>query len=123
MKKHPIFLILVLFSLAMGSCKYDFILPEEVGPISNVSFATQVAPIFSTGDKCTSCHKPGATAPDLTAANAFAQISGLINTTTPEESIIYSFPAPSTNTHNWKKYSAGEAAIVLKWIEEGAKNN
>ena len=123
MKKHPIFLILVLFSMTIGSCKYDYILPEEIGPISNVSFATQVAPIFSNGDKCTSCHKAGSTSPDLTAANAFAQIQGLINTATPAESKIYSFPAPTTNTHNWKKYTAGEAAIVLKWIEEGAKNN
>jgi hypothetical protein len=123
MKKHPIFLILVLFSLSIGSCKYDYILPEEVGPISDVKFSTQVAPIFSTEDKCTSCHKAGATSPDLTAANAFAEISGLINTTTPEESIIYAYPSPNTNTHTRKKYTAVEAATILQWIKEGAKNN
>ena len=121
MKKHSIFLILIMFSLTLGSCKYDFILPEEVPQIEEVSFSQHVAPIFES--KCTSCHKPGSTAPDLTTANAYAEISDLINTTTPEESRIYSFPAPTTNTHNWKKYSAGEAAIILQWITEGAKNN
>lgn len=123
MKKYPIFLILILFSVFISSCKYDFILPEVVVPVTDVSFAEDVAPIFSTGDKCTSCHNTGGEAPDLTAANAFAQISGLINTTTPAESVIYSLPAPSTNTHNWKKYTAGEAAIILQWITEGAENN
>lgn len=100
-------------------------MPVEVPPITGtVSFATQVAPIFSTGDKCTSCHKPGGTAPDLSAANAFSAIvPGLINTGTPDQSIIYSFPAPTTTTHTWKKYTAGDAAIILAWINAGAKNN
>ena len=124
MKKHPILLILIVFSLFISSCKYDYILPEVVPPVvTGVSFLKQVAPIFSTGDKCISCHKAGATSPDLTAANAFAQISGLINTATPAESKLYSFPSPATSTHTWKKYTEGEAAIVLQWITEGAKNN
>lgn len=124
MKKYPIFLILILFSVFISSCKYDFILPEVVVPVTDVSFADDVAPIFSNGNKCTSCHNTGGTAPDLSAANAFAQITaGYINTTTPAESVIYAFPAPTTTTHNWKKYTAGEAAIILQWITEGAENN
>lgn len=121
MKKHPIFLILILFSLTLGSCKYDFILPEEVPQVNDVSFAEQVVPIFAS--KCTACHKPGSTSPDLTADNAFAQIQSHINTAAPAESKIYSYPAPTTNTHKQRKYSAGEAAIILQWITEGAKNN
>ena len=124
MKKHPIFLILILFSVFASSCKYDFILPEVVVPVSDVSFAEDVAPIFSTGDKCISCHKPGGTSPDLTAANAYAQImANYVNTATPEESVIYAYPAPTTSTHMRRKYTAGEANIILQWIEEGAENN
>lgn len=124
MKKYPIFLILFLFSLFISSCKYDSILPEVVVPVTGVSFAKDVAPIFSTGDKCTSCHKAGATAPDLTSVNAFAQITAsYINKTTPAESVIYAYPAPGTTTHTRKKYTAGEAAVILQWITEGAKNN
>jgi len=125
MKKRTIFLILTLFSLFISGCKYDFIIPVEVPPIvGTVSFATQVAPIFNTGANCTSCHKTGGQAPDLTTANAFASIvPGLVNTATPDQSLIYTFPVPTSANHTWKKYTAGEAAIILAWITDGAKNN
>jgi hypothetical protein len=124
MKKRTIFLSLLLISLFTSSCKYDFILPVVVPPQTGpVLFATQVAPIFSAGG-CTSCHNPGGQAPDLTTAKAFASIvPGLINTATPEQSLIYAYPLATSATHTWKKYTAGQAAIVLAWIKEGAKNN
>lgn len=128
MKKHTIFLILIFFSFLISSCRYDFILPEEIPVITPgdepISFAKQIAPIFSNGDKCIACHKPGNTAPDLSAANAYAQIvPKYVNTTKPDESKIYLYTSPATSTHNWKKYSAVEAATILAWIKEGAKNN
>ena len=125
MKKRTIFFTFLLFALFVNSCKYDFILPEVVPPITGtVSFATQVAPIFSTANKCTACHNTGGQTPDLTAANAYASIvPNLISTSTPENSLIYSFPAPATSTHSWKKFTAGEAATILAWIKNGAPNN
>jgi hypothetical protein len=123
MKKRSIYIIIILISLVVFGCKYDFILEEEV-PVTgdNISFATQVAPIFSNGNKCTECHKVGATNPDLTAANAYSQLmSKYVNTTTPASSKIYSVPGSAA--HSWKGYTAAEAATVLKWIQEGAKNN
>ncbi len=129
MKKNIIFMVVVLLSLFMGGCKYDFIIPEEVPVIDNggepISFATQIAPIFSTADKCTACHKSGGTAnPDLSAANAYAQLSSkYVNTGAPAESLILTIPGPATATHAWKKFSQTEAAIILAWITEGAKNN
>jgi hypothetical protein len=128
MKRRTIFVILVLFSLFLNGCKYDFILPEAVTPPDTggtaISFSTQIAPIFSTGSKCTSCHKPGGQAPDLTAASAYAQImSKYVNTGSPADSKIYTFPSPTSGTHSWKKYTTAEAALLLAWITEGAKNN
>ena len=125
MKKRTIFLISILFALFLNGCKYDFILPAYIPPITGtVSFATQVAPIFSTGNKCTACHKSGGQSPYFTTADAYASIvPNLINTGTPDQSLIYSFPAPTTATHTWKKYTTGEAAIILAWIKDGAKNN
>ncbi|NEW83333.1 MAG: hypothetical protein GZ094_13325 [Mariniphaga sp.] len=125
MKKRTIFLTLLLFSLFMNGCKYDFIMPVEVPPITGtVSFSTQVVPIFTAGTNCTSCHKTGGQAPDLTTANAFASIvPSMVNTATPGQSMIYTIPAPATSGHTWKKYTAGEAAIILAWITAGAKNN
>jgi len=128
MKKHTIFLILILFSFFFGACKYDFVLPVEVPVIDNggepISFATQIAPIFSTGDKCTACHKAGSTSPDLTSANAYSQlVPKYVNTASPASSSLLTFPGPTTASHTWKKLSAGEAALILAWINEGAKNN
>jgi len=126
MKKSTIFFASILLALSVISCKYDFIIPVEVPVIDNggnpISFSTQIAPIFSTGNKCTSCHKTGSQAPDLSAASAYAQIMPkYINTATPEQSLIYSFPGSSS--HSWKGYTATEAATLLAWIKEGAKNN
>jgi hypothetical protein len=125
MKKHRIFLAITLLSMLFTGCKYDFILPVEVPPVeSGVKFSTQVAPIFNTNDKCTFCHKPGGQSPDLTTANAYNQIvPNYVNLDNDPQSKIYSIPAPTTSTHTHKKYTAEEAAIVLKWIEEGALNN
>ena len=123
MKKHSLFLILLIFALFMGSCKYDFITPDYVPPVkAGVSFTTQVAPIFSNGDKCTQCHKTGGQSPDLTPANAYSQIvPSLVNTASPETSMILTFPGSAS--HSWKGYTATESATILTWIQEGAKNN
>jgi len=126
MKKSTIFFVSILLALSIYSCKYDFIIPVEVPVIDNggkpISFSTQVSPIFSTGDKCTECHKTGGQAPDLSPANAYAQIvPKYVNTTTPNQSKIYSVPGSSA--HSWRGYTPTEAATVLAWITEGAKNN
>ncbi len=122
MKRHNLFLILILFSMFIGGCKYDYVLPEVVKPINTVSFATDVAPIFSTDNKCTSCHKMGGTLkPDLSLANAFAQIvPAYVNTADPASSKIYI--NAYAGDHNGK-VTATQAAIILKWITDGAKNN
>ena len=124
MKKRNIFLILALFSLFITGCKYDFILPVPVAPVTGpVSFASQVLPIFTT-EQCTSCHKPGGQSPDYTDANAYSSIvPNLVNLTNPDQSIIYVYPGPTTSTHSWKKFTAAEDAIILEWIKQGALNN
>ena len=126
MKKRTIFFILILFSLFINGCKYDFIIPVEVPVINNggnpIKFSTQIAPIFSTGNKCTECHKSGGQSPDLSATSAYSQImSKYVNISSPNDSKIYTMPGSSS--HSWKSYTALEAATILAWINEGAKNN
>jgi hypothetical protein len=117
MKKHPIFLILILFSLFISSCKYDYILPGAVAPISNVSFLQQVVPIFA--QKCISCHSTQT--PVLKADVAFTQlVPNYVNTATPADSKIYT--VPKSGTHGGTVTDA-QAEIILQWIKEGAKNN
>ncbi len=120
---------MVLFAIVISSCKYNFIVPiEEEVPIDTipgdqpVSFATQIQPIFT--NKCISCHKSGGTAPNLVAGSSYNQVvPAHVNLSKPEESTIYTFPAPATSKHSWKKYNSSEANLVLTWIKEGAKNN
>lgn len=126
MKRRSIFLILVLFSLFFSGCKYDFILPVEVPDIDNggepISFATQISPIFLASDKCTSCHKPGGLgSPDFSnPATLYSKIvPGLVNTTSPESSLLYTKAASGSH---YAKVSATEAALILQWIKEGANN-
>jgi hypothetical protein len=127
MKKSNKYFLLVVFGLLLNACTYDFIVKEELPPVDpnvDVLFSTQIVPIFS--NSCVSCHKPGGQAPDLTAANAYNSIKSmnLVNTATPESSIIYTEPNPAnTSVHTWKKYTAAEAQLVLTWIQQGAKNN
>jgi len=117
MKNRTIFLILILFALFINSCKYDSILPEVVAPVSDVSFSQKVAPIFA--EKCNSCH--ATQSPILTSDVAFAQIvPDYINTITHSNSKIYT--VPTSGTHGGS-VTATQAAIILQWITEGAKNN
>ncbi|MBA4410598.1 MAG: hypothetical protein Q8S54_18635 [Bacteroidota bacterium] len=120
MKKHSIFLILIVFTLFIAGCKYDFILPEEVPVIDNskpISFATQITPIFA--EKCISCHNNQT--PKLTADVAYSQVvPAYVNTASPASSKIYT--VPNSGTH-YAKYSTTEAALVLAWLKEGALKN
>ena len=129
MKTLKIFFALVVAVLLFGQCTYDFIVPEEIVVIDpddpnaeQISFSTQIIPIFSA--KCTSCHTTGKQMPDLSAANAFSSInsSRYINSSSAANSKIYTRPNPA-NTDSHPKYSEAEAALVLAWIQQGAKNN
>lgn len=126
-----ILMVFVITSLLSG-CSYNFIVPEEVPIIDpddpdapQVSFADDIIPIWNNNNNCTSCHKTGGQKPDLTPANAYASVNSTryINSSTPEESKIYKYPHPDTSTHVTKKYNAAQAALVLAWIQQGAKNN
>ncbi len=115
------------FAGMLPSCGYDFVVPEKppvIDPEEPISFVSQIEPIFSKNNNCTACHKTGATSPNLSAGNAFSAIVPvLINTTDAEASKIYQYPHPSTTTHSWKKYDLADAALLLEWIKQGAKNN
>ncbi|MCK5775848.1 MAG: hypothetical protein KAH25_06725 [Bacteroidales bacterium] len=124
--KHALLVIGMIGFLS--SCQYKFdiepIIPPP-DPGDKISFAEDVLPIWNTNDKCTSCHKAGATSPDLTPENAYNEVMGdYVDTEMPASSIIYIFPYPDNETHNWgTSYTTGEAAVVLQWIEQGALNN
>lgn len=131
MKSNHI-LSLIVFAVVISfftACEYEFIEPKKPVPIvppgDTISFSLNIVPIWNNGNKCTSCHGNGGTAPNLTPDAAYNSLTsmGLIDQVTPENSVIYEYPSPASSTHSWKKYTVDEAAAILLWIEEGAKNN
>lgn len=129
MKSLKYLFAIALIALCLAGCKYDFIVPEEVPVIDpddpdaeQISFSADIIPIFESS--CVSCHESGGQLPDLSAANAFSSLNSTryINSSTPEESLIYTRPNPD-NTDSHPKYTATQAALVLGWIQQGAKNN
>lgn len=129
MKILKLFFAIIAISLLFSGCLYNFIVPEDVPVIDpddpnapQISFATEIVPIFA--NSCTACHDGGQN-PDLRAENAFSSINSTryLNKATPEESKIYAWVNPDTDSHTQKKYTATEAAIILGWIQQGAKNN
>ncbi len=116
---------MIIAALIFGGCTYNWIVEEDVIDPSDpdapeVSFSEEIVPIFAS--KCTACHYTGNQMPDLTADNAYTSLntSRYINTSSPEESLIYTKPSP-TGSH--VQYSEAEAALVLTWITQGAQNN
>ncbi len=117
-------LTIIALLLFTTGCYYDQVyVPPTAPPAGDISFVTDVEPIFNVNDKCTSCHSPngGASFLNLATGSAYASIDDpkYITVSTPDQSLIYTKP---TSGH-LKDYSDGEAAIVLEWITQGAKNN
>ncbi len=118
----------LLVSLVFTSgCYYDQVVPPEVecDDIIDISFSTQVEPIFYTDDRCTSCHSAGGSASFLvlTEGDAYSSLNDpkYIDLANPEASLIYTKPAPGQG--HFKTYKDCEPAAVLKWITEGAQDN
>jgi len=131
MKKIKSLLNLFVVALLLGGCTYNYIVPEDLPPdptdpdAPEISFSAEILPIFNNGNNCTSCHGAGGVSPNLTTGSAYASINNTkyINLGNPEGSLIYTHPHPDTGTHNQKKYTEKEAALVLGWIVQGAQNN
>ena len=137
MKKSIYKLALILGGLIfIAGCEYDFIYrpeppvvddPDPGEPVDPnlISFSGKIIPIFTTGNRCTSCHGEGGARPILTASKAYSEIISmrLVNTTDPALSKLYTYVKIGTSPHAWKKYSTSQADLILQWITEGAKNN
>ena len=126
MKKVSFYLLGYFFTLMMvSSCDYDIIIPEPVIiPVdSSISFKDKIEPIF-TDEGCIACHPPTMSL-DLTVGKAYNSINKAkyIDTANDANSLIYTHPNPSTSEHSYKKYTPTQAATLLEWIKQGAKNN
>jgi hypothetical protein len=121
MKKFILLIVTLIGIISWQSCQYEWVDPIDTVTPDVVSFSANVVPIFTAG--CTGCHSTGGTPPDLTPANAYADLfaRNLIDLATPENSKIYIEIAPGGSMNKYAK--VGDSDITLKWIQQGAPNN
>jgi hypothetical protein len=122
---------IIIFLLLSTSCTYEKVEPRSVceTPVV-VSFKNDIQPIFDVHCNTAGCHS--GTNPEgnlnLEASQSYAQLwrkkSGYLDTLNPKYSVLYasmnsiSNPMPPTG-----KLDACTLDLILKWIEQKAKNN
>jgi len=131
MKKKNIILFPGLIILIfITSCETEYVEPIKVSPNEKVSFSLDIQPIFN--GNCVFCH-PGSDPLDLTEKNSYDHLwnhppdAPFVDTANPALSILYermtntgssSGPMPPSGI-----LSSTKTSLVLRWIEEGAKDN
>ena len=127
MKTIYILLILVVV-VSVAACRNDFFgqPPLPTGPIS---FNKSVLPILVTECAKSGCHVPGGQTPDLTAANAYNNLTGL-GYATPDDSLNAPQSILMKQINNASKpmppngkLTAYDISLITTWIKQGAQNN
>ncbi len=126
-KKKILFAYVLICIFGLISCEYEAFEPVKVvidSPPGGLSFSTDIIPIFDKSCNGSACHTTGHFKVDLTPPNAYADLfaKNMIDTVAPTNSKLYTKLTAAGSTH-LTKVEAGQPETILKWIEEGAKNN
>lgn len=127
MKNYSIFklgLLIMVITSILSSCQSEWIEPEEITVPDIISFLDNIVPIFNKSCNLSSCHKAGFSILDLSPSNAYDDLfaKNLIDTDNPTESKIYKKLTDPTGSHKGRSTLENQT-LILKWIEQGAKNN
>jgi hypothetical protein len=123
MKKIILLIITLIGIMSWQSCQYEWLDPIDPEVPDVVSFSVNIQPIFDRSCNNAGCHASGGTSPDLTPANAYADLfaENMIDLATPENSILYKKCASGGSMNKYTE--PGDPDIILKWIQQGALNN
>jgi hypothetical protein len=118
--------LLLFVIIGLSSCYKDIVIPQLAsdpdGPPQQVSFKTELAPLFNT--KCTEagCHVNGSHKPYMTIDVSYSQIvnGGFVNTGLPKESTLYKMINGEMSQYI---PSSADKQKVYDWIRNGAPNN
>jgi hypothetical protein len=125
-------LFLIFVGISSNSCTYY---NYELQPCNtvvpdSVSFSIDILPIFNTSCNNADCHSGAYPTGNLNLedSQAYQNLShagsGYINVTVPKHSILYSqLVSSSTPMPPGGKLEQCQIDLILKWIEQGAKNN
>jgi hypothetical protein len=127
MKRLFIYAVMVMaLGITFSSCYKDIIKPELAedpdGPPKQVSYKTELAPLFSASCAKSGCHVRGAHKPYLEPDISYQQIvnGGFVNLALPKESILYKNIYGEMAEHIPSKTDKQK---VYDWIRNGAPNN
>lgn len=119
-------LIFFMLSLAASACRHE----QQCPTPDVVSYSRDIQPIFDAHCNSTDCH--GGTSPErnlnLEPAQSYSELnhpgSGYLDTLKPRSSVLYaqmrSVSTPMPPTGNLDDCTT---ELVLRWIEQKAKNN
>jgi hypothetical protein len=121
-------LIVLLF---LASCTYEKVEPQVVcSTPDTVSFKRNIQPIFNNHCNTAGCHSGSNPSGNLNleASVAYAQLSkkssGYLDTVNPSHSVLYgSMNSTSSPMPPNGKLDKCTLDLVLKWIQQKAKNN
>jgi len=114
-----------MVSIGLFSCKYEKIEPATELP-ENVSFQTDLIPLFNQSCNSVGCHNAGGISPDLSPANAYTNITtidNMIDLDNPGNSMLYMRMVDTKSPMPLSGVMPYESSQVLSWITDGASNN
>lgn len=126
-KKIIGFLASLTMLLLIGCYKNKTVIFDTGEEITRqVSFTSDIIPIFNSSCNISGCHSAGSKAPDLTVANAYNSLTngGYINTGDPQVSELYLWmTGKKGTTMPVGGINKDFNALVIAWIKQGAQNN
>ena len=125
--KFLIIMVCTIITTGLTGCYKDVLYPgpDPNAPPQNVSFSSELVPLFTANCAANGCHDAIPThQPSLTADNAFSSLKngGYINTVVPTNSIIYGEIKSGTMPPTGPLKNA-DIQKILDWIRRGAPNN
>ena len=123
--------LIIIIGITAFSCSYKKGELQVDCPIpATISFHHDILPIFSASCSTFGCHTSSAYAGNLNleASSAYTQLMypgrGYIDTVNAEYSVLYNKLVTTTDRMPLNgKLDDCKISVILKWIQQGAKNN
>jgi hypothetical protein len=118
--------LVLAVGFGLTSCYKDIIVPklesDPDGPPQQVSYKTQLAPLFNTNCALAGCHVSGGHKPYMTTDVSYLQIvnGGFVSIALPKESLLYKMIYGEMSPYI---SSSSDKQKVYDWIRNGAPNN